>query len=706
MPLQTGKYPSFLGGVSQQDDSVRSLTQLSEAINVWLHAAMGAGKRPPTQFVKVLGSDLSPDCLFHSIVRDSVERYIVAIGNGAIRVFNHETGYEYDVVATGDADDYLQTPNAPWTVFRAMTIADTTFIVNTERVVRMDTELSPGTITGTVQTFADLPKNDKFTTVPNGAIYEIVGAEGNEFDNFYVQRAGSGVWLEIARPGIVHKFDRKTMPHVLKRIPDPVHGDGFWFSFGAPEWDARIAGDTKTAPPPSFVEERISDVFYHRGRLGLLSTENCALSETFHPFNFWRTTTTQLLDSDVVDFAVETNGVATLRHAISFESALLLFGDRANFQMTAEPYLSPKSPKVDPLVNYECSRDVRPELVGDSLYFPADSGAFATLREYFVDDVSITGDAADVTGHVPRYIPGRIRALAGAPEADMLFLAPVDSPSQLYAYFVRWSGNEKAQSAWCRWDITGVGRVVHLKTVDDHLYVLAVSPGGGVELLKVSLSLADADGDFAKDYSFLLDRLAVLQPTYYNFGNYTDIEVPYVIPALADLTIMKTDDWAAPGELFDLRTAQLLDGGTRVRLQGNHAGGRVALGLNYTMRADLSRPYLRDENGNAILVGRMQVRDITVAYKDAAFFEVETYTRGRDVDPQRYVAGHNGLFTARTLGDALFRMGAPIFHSGERRFPVLSRSDQVRISLVNRLPYPCWFLSAQYRALLSSRSRV
>ncbi len=706
MALVTGKYPSFIGGVSQQDDSVRNPTQLSEAINTWLHAAMGTGKRPPAEFVQLLSNDLDHMALYHSIVRDSFERYIVVVGNRSVRVFDHMNGREYDVVVTGDALDYLATELQPWSVFKAHTIADTTFIVNTEVTVKMDAELSPGFITGSAQTFTDLPKPTAIAPIPMGAIYEIIGAEGNEFDNYYVQRAGQGVWLEVARPGIKHRVNAKTMPHILKRIPDPIHGDGFYFSFGAPEWEARLAGDAKTNIEPSYVGERITDVFMHRGRLGLLSTENCALSEIDRPFNFWRTSVTQLLDSDPVDFSVDTEGVATLRHGVSYESALLLFGDRANFQMTAEPFLTPKTPKVDPLVNYECSRFLKPVLLGDSLYFVADTGSHATLREYFVDDVSITGDAADVTSHAPRYVPGRIRAFGGAPESDLVVLAPVNSPHQLYAYFVRWAGNEKTQSAWCAWNVSGVGRVVHLKTIDDYLYILAQSPGGGIEMLRLSMSLASKEADFLEDYTFMLDRLVVTEPVHYPFGNYTDITVPYLLDDLDDVCVAKTDDWEEPGELFDLTNATLQNGGQTIRLQGNQAGGRVALGLNYTTEAELTRPYIKDGQGQAITVGRTQVRDITVAYKDAAYFEVEVATRGRTTDPQTYLAGHNGLFTARTLGDSFFRTGSPAFHSGERRFPVGSRSDQVRIKLINRLPYQCWWQSAQYRALFTSRSQV
>ncbi|WP_355586191.1 hypothetical protein [Xanthomonas cannabis] len=706
MSLETGSYPSFLGGVSQQDASVRNATQVTDAHNTWLHSAMGTGKRPAAQFVKVLGNDISPQAHFHSIVRDSVEHYLVAVESGKVRVFNHETGYEYDVLMAEGSAAYLATDKQPWSVFRTCTQSDTTFIVNTQVTTKMSNERAPGRITGSVQTFTDLPKPDKNVVVPSGAIYEVLGASGNKYDNFVVQRAGKGVWQEIARPGAYNTFDKTTMPHLLKRVVDPVHGDGLFFSFGPMDWDKRLAGDDTTIGPPSFIDEKIRDVFFHRGRLGLMSTENTCLSEIDHPFNFWRTTTQQLLDSDVIDFAVQSRGVAQLQFGVPFQSSLLMFGDRANFQMTADPMLTPKTPKVDELVNYECSLYVRPVLLGDTLYFASDSGSFSVLREYFVDDVSITGDAADVTAHVPRLIPGRLRAMAAVPGADALVVAPVDSPSQLYTYFVRWAGNEKSQSSWTRWDLSGIGRVVHLHSTSDDLYVTAESPAGGVELLRMSLSLVAAEGDFTKDYSFLLDRLVVVQPDYYAFGNYTDINLPYTLARMDGLVIGKTDDWASPGELVDLTGATLINGGMGIRFQGNLAAGRLAIGVSYDSSVELTRAYLRDQRNNSILVGRLQIRDITVAYKDAAYFEVNVITRGRESDPQTYLASHAGLFTARTLGDEVFRLGSPTFHSGERRFPVQARSDNCRVVIRNRLPFQCWLQSAQYRALFSSRSSI
>lgn len=704
MSLQTGHYPSFLGGASQQDDSVRNPTQVSDAINAWLHPALGAGKRPGAEFVAGLRHDLDEHSLFHSVQRDATERYLVVVSSGQVRVFDHLSGYEYDVRITPGAEAYLQTDAQPWSVLRATTVADTTFIVNRQKVVRMDDRKVPGMVRGTVQTFADLPK-DKDGLVPTGVIYEVRGAENNKHDNYWVQRQGVGVWQEVAKPGIQSHFDPSTMPHVLRRVPDPEHGDGLWFTFGPQEWSARFSGSEDSVPPPSFVGFPINDVFYHRERLGFLSTENVAMSETREPLNFWRTTTQSLLDSDPVDVTVSARDVPQLQFAVPFQSALLLFGERSNFQMTAEPMLTPTTPKIDPLVNYPSSPFVRPQMIGDSMYSPCEVGRHVSLREYFVDEVSITGDAADVTSHVPRYIPGRVRTMAGATASDQVYVA-TDSGSHVYVYSVRWAGNEKIQSAWTRWDFSGVGRVLHMQEVDGYMQFVVKSPKGGCELLRVPVHLAHDVGGFGDHSDFLLDRLAVIAPAYQALGNFTDLALPYTLDSLDDVVMARTADWDHPGELLDVSKAELRDGGMTIRFQGNHAAGRIAVGLAYESRLQLSRAYLRQGQNEAVLVGRLQLKDIIVAYKDAAYFELEVHTPGRASQPQQYLAAHSGLFTARTLGHEMFRLGSPAFHSGERRLPVLSRADACQLHLVNRLPYQCWFQSAQFRAVFTTRSSI
>jgi len=699
MALITGTYPSFLGGESQQDDTVRSPSQVSRADNAWLHAAKGAGKRPPAEFVAGLGTATSPDAHFHSIVRDEVERYLVVIGHRSIRVFDHVTGQEYTVNATGDALDYLDAPGQrPWTVFATATMADTTFIVNRTVKVQEDVTKSPGTLHGSVQTMSDLPKGTAGNSVPTGAIYAVVGSDESPFDDYYVQKQSSQVWLECAKPGLSHTLNRHTMPHVLKRIPDPVHADGFWFSFGAPEWTARPAGDAESNPFPSFTGQPIRDVFIHRDRLGFLSGENVIFSETSDPFNFWRTSVTQVLDSDPIDVSVvASNGVATLYHAVSFQSALFLAASSGQIMLTSEPYLASKYVKTSPITSYGISPWVRPKLMGESLYFVDDSGAHAQVREYFMDDQATSGDAADVTAHVAQLLPGRVRALAPATQADCVFVAlDTEEGSDLFVYFVRWAGDEKQQSAWARWTLSGVGRIVHLYAIADEVYAVAQTPEGGCELLRFRLSLTD---------QALLDRHVTVTPQYQALGNQTWLDIPYEVQPGQPLTVLKTGDWADESAYYSLPSNwTVTNGGTRLVLPGNHAGGRVVVGLDYEHRLTLTRAIVRDRNQQVVLVGRTQLRDIEVAYNSAAYFELEVTHHGQN-RVETYLASHSGAYTARVLGSSEFVLSAPVYHSGSRRFPVLGDARNVQISLINRLPYQCWFQSAQWRGMHVNRSR-
>jgi len=699
MPLITGTYPSFLGGESQQDATVRAPSQVSQASNAWLHAAKGAGKRPPAEFVAGLGHDTDPDAHFHSIVRDEVERYLVVIGHQSVRVFDHVTGKEYTVIQTGAAADYLDTQGQkPWSVFATATLADTTFIVNRTVRVREDPKLSPGVIHGSAQTISDLPKGTTGNAVASGAIYAIVGSETTPFDDYYVQKQSSQVWLECAKPGITHRLNRATMPHVLKRIPDPVHADGFWFSFGTPEWTERQAGDSESNPFPSFTGQTLRDVFIHRDRLGFLSGENVILSETSDPFNFFRTSVTSALDSDPIDVSVVAgNGVANLYHAVPFQSALYLAAHSGQIMLTSEPHMAAKYVKTSPITSYGISPWVRPKLMGESLYFVDDNGEHASVREYFMDDQSTTGAAAEVTSHVEDLLRGRVRAFAPATRSNCLFFAP-DTPDDaaLYVYFVRWAGDEKQQSAWARWTLSGVGRIVHIHAIADDVYAVAQTPEGGCELLRFRMTLTDQP---------LLDRHVTVTPHYQAFGNQTWLDLPYALQPGQAVTLLKTGDWPDANAYLSMPAKWSLDNaGTRIVLPGNHAGGRVIVGLDYEHRITLSKALVRDEHGNTVLVGRNQLRDIEVAYNSAAYFELEIAYHGQQ-RRETYLASHSGAYTARVLGDSAFVLSAPVYHSGSRRFPVLGNADNVQISLLNTLPYQCWFQSAQWRGMYVTQSR-
>ncbi|WP_266156775.1 hypothetical protein [Dyella silvatica] len=732
MPLISGTIPSLIGGVSQQDASVRQPAQFEEGLNLDLSPASGAGPRAPARFINVLGSDIPDDAFFHSIVRDAREKYLVVIYEGRVRVFNHVTGKEHVVVMDEASRPYLNTIYAPHESIRATTIEDYTILVNREVVVAMATDVAPnGTpinmgnsgqtptgpfgplmnptlasvpVSGSVQTFQDLPKDGAF-----GQIWEIRGDGASGFTGYYVQREATKVWREVAKPGIPNTFNRATMPHGLKRIPDSITPDGFYFSYGPLDYDKRYAGNERTCPVPSLVGQRIGNVLYHRDRLVLLAGENVLMSEVGHYVNFWRTTVTALLDSDTIDVAMPTEGVAELTHGVPYQKALLLFasGTVPMMQLTGDPVLSPKTVKVDPVTTYQVSPTIKPVVAGSSVFFVDDTTnkTWATIREYFVSSDVITPEAANITAHVPAFVPGKTRCMTAVPDADLVLLSH-RSPNgpQVYVHQFKWVADQKQQSAWHPWKIEGVGEVVHLRAIGTDLYLIAKAPGG-VEMLTMDLSPAPTFPAVTPEFDIYLDRRELVKPVWQMFGNYTDVTVPFVMPTLTNLAVLKTTDWSEPGAYLDITQATLVNGGQTLRLPGNVAQGRVVIGYKYKRRVTLSQQFVREQNGNTKTIGRLQMRRMTVRFARAAYFRCLVYPKGRTEAIDTLVPQLMHTYTARTAGDAEFLLNVPKLSSGTHTFLVASRADHVHVALDSDSPYPCWWQSVQWEALYITKVR-
>lgn len=140
MPLIEQEIPTLFNGVSRQPASVRLLSQVQEADNVYPSVASGGlERRPATQSIAELVSlDTAEDFSVFAIDRDSEEKYIVVVGDDELFVFDAFTGDE-KTVNLNDASipDYLVGAD---TSFRFTAVADYSFLANTEVQVFMDDE--------------------------------------------------------------------------------------------------------------------------------------------------------------------------------------------------------------------------------------------------------------------------------------------------------------------------------------------------------------------------------------------------------------------------------------------------------------------------------------------------------------------------------------------------------------------------------------
>lgn len=149
MSLLSTMISNLFNGVSQQPPELRDPSQATAQLNAVSSPAYGLRKRPGTTHVAKIGAEaLNP--LVHFIDRDRNEQYAVVASDGAISVFDVQTGGQVPVT-TPHGLDYLRCAN-PQEDLRLVSVADYTFVVNTKRPVQMSASTVDNTdqLAGTV----------------------------------------------------------------------------------------------------------------------------------------------------------------------------------------------------------------------------------------------------------------------------------------------------------------------------------------------------------------------------------------------------------------------------------------------------------------------------------------------------------------------------------------------------------------------------
>lgn len=138
MSLLNIPIPNLLNGVSQQPPNLRFPGQAEIQENAYSSIVEGLGKRPPSEHVAKLINGSAGDAKIHMIDRgDGIERYVVVIRDDSIKVFDLN-GVEKTVIVPSGAETYLNVAGSPATTFKCVSIADYTFILNTEKTAALD----------------------------------------------------------------------------------------------------------------------------------------------------------------------------------------------------------------------------------------------------------------------------------------------------------------------------------------------------------------------------------------------------------------------------------------------------------------------------------------------------------------------------------------------------------------------------------------
>ena len=147
MSLVSGSIPNLLNGVSQQPPSLRHPSQAEVQENGLSSVTRGLEKRPCTEHVAKLTSSLAGSTAFlHAIKYSSTEDYTAVFSTSGIKVFD-QAGAEhtvYDSAGTpiSGLPSYLSGVTDFKTSVSAVSVGDTTFVVNKAKVVSLDSYVS------------------------------------------------------------------------------------------------------------------------------------------------------------------------------------------------------------------------------------------------------------------------------------------------------------------------------------------------------------------------------------------------------------------------------------------------------------------------------------------------------------------------------------------------------------------------------------
>ncbi|WP_406853360.1 hypothetical protein WEU32_06900 [Brevundimonas sp. BH3] len=726
MSLVTRSIPTLLGGVSQQSPEVRAPEQLESCENAWADLARGLAKRAPTENIAKIFETAPTAAFVHNINRDVSERYIVIVSADGLKVFDLEGNEKTVHAPAGWA--YLDGITDYRSGLSMMTVADYTFVVNRKMICEMaplgadktadpiyhiwlnrghgtdangqdfapaasysyDPNPADGSLAGTVQRFDKLPE-----TANEGAVYRIQGDESSGFISYYVRRSG-GVWDECLKPNMVNAIKARSMPHALISNADGT------FTFAPFSWAPRRVGDETINPQPAFIGRSIQKVFFYQNRLSFLVDENVVMSVSGDFGNFWRMSQLDYLASDVIDIAATSTKVAKLIDATTHNDGILLTSDQTQFSLTnGELGVSAETLAVRPTTNYVVNQTAGLCPLGSEIYFAVDGARSAQIREYTRLAGSDATTAADVTSHVDRYIPNGVHKIVAADDLNALFVLTSGEKDAVFVYQFYWAtAQEKAQSAWHKWKLSG--EIISAEYISGYLY-LCMARTNGVFLERINLKPAATSDETANQ--IYLDRQDTVTGEYDPVQDKTYFSLSY-LPLQSRFKIVKGDGFADTRETLIDPQLYEWDMPNRVAVVGQHQQHPCVVGENYTMQFEFSTQYVRNARGEAMKTGRTQLRTFEISYRDTGYFKTIVDPHGlNNPSSEEIVTGLLSQFTGKTVGQAHFKLNTPAYSTGTHSFAVLGQNTSAKIKIENDSHVSSVFVSAEWEANYHNRSR-
>ena len=482
-------------------------------------------------------------------------------------------------------------------------------------------------ISNTRESFEGLP-----VVAPNNYLLKIEGAPESKLDDYHVHFVaddpmsahsdlGRGKWEETMDVVQYYELDEETMPYKLVKFSDTEYR---WMPG---EWEDKTVGDSATDPEPAFVQNTISDLFFFKGRLGFLTGETMVMSELDNPFNFWRTTTSQVLATDRISVSSSVNEITVFNYAVPFSNQLILFSDRTQFIVNyGSGGLTPMTTSLALISRYESSRFARPVSNDNSVIFAQRRSTSTAIYEmYPTGATDLSFEAKNISEQINNYIVGEVVKIETSSLAGAVVVQTDLQDNLLYVYRYYDRARERIVSSWSRYEM-GCSYVISYFFVGNVMRMVDVTlPFLPQVFTHAKVAFNELRFDNTASLPFSVDGYYTFASSDISWDNTdTTLTVPWSPEALGDADEFSFIVFDDTGVVYTTGTTT----STTVVVPGeNLTGLNVTIGMKFTSTYTFSHQYLRGGEGGkeslAITDGRTTVKWVEVYLEDTQHIKAE-----------------------------------------------------------------------------------
>lgn len=508
-------------------------------------------------------------------------------------------------------------------------------------------------------------------------------------DDFYmqyiVQSSGlqfGGTWVETVADGITTEIDPLLAPHAVVKLADGT------FYFGSLDgtviggttidtWSPRAVGSDDTNPIPTWIGRPIEHLNVFQQRLIVLTDEFISISKTSEFFNFFRTTATEVLDSDAIGVSPVGGNVTVLKKSIQQNRDLIIFSDTSQYLIEGKVALTPSTVAISEVSSYSSNQIGELVSTGDTVLFTDASGViFSEVHELFVSDRNNSRSANNLTKLIPTYITNNIKKAKIDTNLGIVAFS-AGNANKMYFYKYINNNRERVQSAWYTFEFNTF--VIADYVFYPHGMYLLTRDSSGMYLESMSFDLNSIASGV--DYDIYLDRRQEFSSVNTTVTTDFDItENTIVVQGSESPNAGYTVPYTAVGNV--------------ITLEEDMNGGKVIVGNTYDSTFNITAPRIFTQEGIPSSRGRFLINSLIIDFEDTVRFNTTSLSKGTTYNKE-----YEGVIAGESL------IGNPDVSSGVFKVAVKEKNSEMQFSINSDTHFPVRITNIDYDGQYSPNAR-